>query len=251
MRLLILVLAARSLAAQEFGDKDSALGAQLAREMRAHTSAIDNVAVRDYVDRVGRKLASFTNAVRYKFDVIADPSTGRTHEPAALPGGFVFVSVDLISAAHDEAEFAGMLAHAMAHLAARSTAPLPIHNGSVPLVFMGGWGDSDVVPLSLLKVHRAAELDADHLAVQIMADAGYDPTALVRYIEHTQPAGNQLWSALPPSAERIASLKQATGQLPTKSYSMSEDFGRIQNAVRVPPVPMAHAPTLYRPDERH
>jgi predicted Zn-dependent protease len=255
MRLLIFVLAVAVLPAQESGDKDAALGAQLAGEVRSHSPAIDNVAVRDYVDRVGQKLASFTGAVRYQFDVIADPSTGRTHEPAALPGGYILVSTDLILAAHDEGEFAGMLAHAMAHSAAYPVERPQMTNGSIPLIFVGGWGESPVVPLSSIKAHRAAELDADRVAVQTMAAAGYDPMALVRYIEHTQPASNQLFSALPPRAERVDSLKQAIdraiGQLPSKSYSMSEDFGRIQDAVRIPPIPVPHAPTLFRPDEQH
>jgi predicted Zn-dependent protease len=38
---------------------------------------------------------------------------GLTHEPAALAGGYVFVLSGLFLAAQDEAEFAGMLAHAM------------------------------------------------------------------------------------------------------------------------------------------
>jgi predicted Zn-dependent protease len=252
MRVLTFVLAAASLAAQESRDREAALGAQLVREIQSHTTVIDNVAVRDYVDRVGQKLAASAGTVRYKFSVIADQSFGRTHEPVALPGGYVFVSVDLILAAHDEAEFAGMLAHAMAH----SAAPRPpersvVNSGNIPVLFVGGWGESPVVPISSLKARRAAELEADRSAVQTMAGAGYDPTALVRYIEHTQSANNQLWITLPPRAERIAAMQQAIGQLPSKSYSMSEEFERIQDAVRIPPVPTPRAPTLYRSDERH
>ena len=56
----------------------------------------------------------------YRFTVItADVSENPTHEPAAIPGGSIFVSVDLILAAQDENEFAGMLAHAIGHIEAR------------------------------------------------------------------------------------------------------------------------------------
>ena len=50
------------------------------------------------------------------FAVIAEDRGGYTHEPLAYPGGRIFVPAPLILAAGDEAEFAGMLAHAMANL---------------------------------------------------------------------------------------------------------------------------------------
>jgi hypothetical protein len=44
---------------------------------------------------------------------------GSTHEPLSVPGGHIFVPATLIPAAGSEAEFAGMLAHAMAHVTER------------------------------------------------------------------------------------------------------------------------------------
>jgi predicted Zn-dependent protease len=66
------------------------------------------------------------------------------HEPATLPGGYVFVPAGLFLAAQDEAEFAGMLAHAMGHIALRhgtrqATRGVLIKQRSIPLIFMGGW----------------------------------------------------------------------------------------------------------------
>jgi predicted Zn-dependent protease len=253
MRFLTLMLAGASLWAQESREKEAALGAQLAKEVESHTTAVDNAFVREAVDRLGQRLAVFFSPVTFKFSVITDRPVGRTFEPIALPGGYIFVSTELILAARDEAEFAGMLAHAMARSAAPPAGPRVFTNGEIPLVWVGwaGNGDNEVaVPLSLVKVRRAAELDADRKAVQAMAAAGFDPDALVRYVERTQTVGS-VFSSLPPRADRVAALRQAIRKFPPGTYSMSEEFSRIQDAVRMPPTPVAHTPSLYRADERH
>ena len=245
MRLWILGLAGVALWAQQLRDKEAALGEQLAKEVLSRTSLVDRFAVRDYVDRLGQKLAvHFPDTVIYKFSVVADQSGGRTHEPIALPGGYVFVGVDLISAAQDEAEFAGMLAHAMAHSVAPIAARGVVNSGSIPLIIVGGWtGSNDyAVPLPFAKLQRAAELAADRVAVPAMANAGYDPDALVRYLGRAQTGDR---------AVRIAALQQAISRLPSRAYSMSEDFLRIQDAMRASePARVRRVPTLLRPGEQ-
>jgi predicted Zn-dependent protease len=200
-------------------DKESALGAQLARQMQQTTTALDNPVIAGYVAQIGGKFAGGRNCT---FAVVTDSLGGRTHEPAAYPGCFVFVSTGLLLAAGDEGEFTGMLAHALSHHAAQGQTLNP--NG-IPLVFLGGWnGDQEMaVPGSFRKLQRARELDADHSAVVAMADAGYDPRAFVRYVTHMQPT----------DGERIAALDQAIAGLPVRTYTSSGDeFDRIRKLVR-------------------
>lgn len=66
------------------------------------------------------------------------------HEPIAFPGGFIFVPARLILAAQDEDEFAGMLAHSIAHIAERhatrqATRSEITNMSTTPLIYMGGW----------------------------------------------------------------------------------------------------------------
>jgi predicted Zn-dependent protease len=101
-------------------EKEIALGRQLAQQFRQKTTLVDSVSVNDYVRRVGANLAAqFPGGWTYQIEIIKDDPGGATHEPVAFPAGFLFVPADLIAAARNEAEFAGMLAHAMAHVAAR------------------------------------------------------------------------------------------------------------------------------------
>ena len=62
----------------------------------------------------------------------------------ALPGGFFFVNSGLILKADNESELAGVMAHEIAHIAARhgtrqATRGQVINLASIPLIFMGGW----------------------------------------------------------------------------------------------------------------
>lgn len=61
----------------------------------------------------------------------------------ALPGGFFFVNSGLILKADSESELAGVMAHEIAHVAARhgtkqATRAEIINLASIPLIFMGG-----------------------------------------------------------------------------------------------------------------
>ncbi len=113
----------------------------------------------------------------------------------ALPGGFFYVDSGLILAADNEAELAGVMAHEIAHVAARHATKnmtrAQIWNmASVPLIFIGGpvaYAISEVaslaVPLGFLKFSRDNEREADLLGLQYDYAAGYDPEAFVEFFE--------------------------------------------------------------------
>jgi predicted Zn-dependent protease len=258
MRTILFILVVAAGSAQN--PKEATVGAQLAQEVRRRTTAIENPAVQDYIDGIGRKLASQFPAERlYTFSLISDDAGGDTHEPLSLPGGYIFVSADLIRTAAIEAELAGMLAHAMAHV----TLPRPqVDGATIPLVFWGGWqgfgpGRDSVIPMSLFKTQRDNETRADLLAVQAVSASGYDPEALTAYIARAQPPPERtakVFAVLPDRDPRVAALRQAIAELPARAYPSTdpEVFRRMQEQVRntvrnaVPPVLERPRPTLKR-----
>ncbi len=240
-------------------EKEAALGAALAKDIRQYTTPIDSSAVRDYVASLGRQLASQLpdTGLTWTFTLVLDASGERTCEPIALPGGFIFVSASLMLEARNEAEFAGMLAHAMSHVSERhgtrtatrgEIAPLT----TIPLIFMGGWGgvgdrDDLLIPVGFMRYYRTFELDADRLAVRMMDGAGYDPGALLRYVDRVQPASTDApptRSGLPSHDERIAALEQAIQALPATTYvSSNEEFEQVQEEIRrLMPAPQPRRP---------
>jgi len=224
-RFWIFALAVVCLSAQQTDKrKETALGAALAKDMRARTSAVNNDAVQGYVERVGKRLASHAGVkFEWTFAVVTDDLGGSTHEPVPLPGGHIFVPTSLILAAQNEAELAGMLAHSIFHVAER-------RGNWVNVV---GNDDRTALPVSEMKAYRENELVADRGAVKLLAAAGYDPTALLDYIRRTQrvPQKSDMYFALPPKEERLASLA-AVVRPATDPIAVNGEFDAIQNIVR-------------------
>jgi predicted Zn-dependent protease len=206
--------------------RDSALGEQLANELLRSTPAIESPQIQGYVAQIGQKLAAqgASRGFPFRFTVVVKGDAKSAYEPISLPGGFVFVPTKLIIAAHDEAEFAGMLAQAIARQTPRFEQP-----GKIPLILVSG--TASFLPSSALEQYRQVELDADQRAVAIMSRAGFDPEALVRYLDRVQLESG-VRSPLPARSERIAALQRVIRGLPLANYSQSEEFYEIQEATR-------------------
>jgi predicted Zn-dependent protease len=228
-------------------EKEKALGAQVAAEYRRQAHLFDSASVNAYLDELGQRLAAQSPAAgfTYTFELVDDDLTW-IHEASAFPGGPVFVPASLILAAADEEELAGMLAHAIAHIATRQqtramTRGQIVSQATNPLINMGGWNgyamrqnNQQPLPLALVAFQRKSELESDQLAVRILSSAGYDPQALARYIERVQPAEPPLpkvFAPYPDKATRIAALQTAIQQLPPASYPAHFGLDAIQQEV--------------------
>ena len=228
-------------------EKEIALGRHLAGEFQRNSEPFVSPATQTYIDDLGQRLAAQAGnpGFTYTFALIADDPTV-LHEPAAFPGGFVFVPARLILAAKDEGELAGMLAHTIAHVAARHATRQAsrgeILAKTIPLLYVGGTagsaisrGNSLVLPMKFMAMARTYELEADRLAVAITSAATYDPAALARYIEREQPSDEatpKASSLLPPRTERLGALRAAIETLAARTYGPHPGFEGIQAEVR-------------------
>lgn len=213
-------------------EKEIALGKQLAQEVERQSKVINDPVISEYINRVGQNLVRNSDAkVPFTIKVIEDP----TVNAFALPGGFFFVQSGLILKSETEAELAGVMAHEIAHVAARhgtrqATRGEIAELASLPLIFMGGAvpylayeASGLLIPMSFLKFSRAFETEADYLGVQYMYKAGYDPTAFVDFFEKIQTLEkrkpgtmSKLFSTHPPTDDRITKSQQEIAGLKAK-----------------------------------
>src|SRR5438093_916555 len=176
-------------------EKEIALGKQLAQEVEHQAKIVDDPVIAEYVNRVGQNLVRNSDAkVPFTIKVI----DAEEINAFALPGGFFFVNTGVVLNADSEAEMAGVMAHEIAHVAARhgtrqATRGQIINYASIPLIFMGGWtgyairqGAGLAIPLGFLTFSRGFESEADMLGLEYLYKTGYDPTAFVDFFEKIQ-----------------------------------------------------------------
>src|SRR6476660_7966311 len=97
-------------------EKEIGLGKQLAQEVEREAKVIEDPVIAEYVNRVGQNLVRNSDAkVPFTIKVLDSEEVNAF----ALPGGFFFVNSGLILKADNEAELAGVMAHEIAHVAAR------------------------------------------------------------------------------------------------------------------------------------
>ena len=173
-------------------EKEIAMGKQYAQQVEQQAKIINDPVISEYVNRVGQNLVRNSDAkVPFTIKVIDSEEVNAF----ALPGGFFFVNSGLLLKADSEAELAGVMAHEIAHVAARhgtrqATRGQIAQLATIPLIFMGGWtgygiyqGASVLLPVTFLHFSRAFESEADLLGLEYMYKTGYDPTAFVDFFE--------------------------------------------------------------------
>jgi predicted Zn-dependent protease len=156
-------------------EKEVALGRQLAAEVDREAKFIDDPVVTEYINRVGQNIVLHSDAkVPFTIKVIDTDEVNAF----ALPGGFFYVNKGLILAADNEAELAGVMAHEIAHVAARhamenqAKATLAEYGLMAGSIFLGGVPGlliNNAGPfaalLGFMKFSRNAESEADKLGV--------------------------------------------------------------------------------------
>jgi predicted Zn-dependent protease len=234
-------------------EREMALGKGLAQEVEKSSKLIDDPVITEYVNRVGQNLVRNSDArVPFTIKVIDSDEVNAF----ALPGGFFYVNSGLILRAQEESELAGVMAHEIAHVAARhgtkqATKGDIVQLASIPaMIFipytLAGYaayqGMNFLIPMTFLKFSRDAEREADFLGLQYMYKAGYDPNSYVTFFERIQADEKRrpgtigkAFSTHPPTPERIGNTQKEIARiLPARQEYIvtSSEFDSVKSRLR-------------------
>lgn len=227
--------------------KEIALGRQLALEVEQQAKLVEDPLVTEYINRVGQNLVLHSDAkIPFTIKVIDSDEVNAF----ALPGGFFFVNRGLILAADNESELAGVMAHEIAHVAARHAMEnqgklQAINYGLLATIIFGGGIAGAVAQnaggfgqlLSFLQFSRSAEREADSLGVQYLYAAGYDPLGMSTMFEKLNEKNKKkpgtlakIFSTHPQSIDRRDASLELVARFPEREeYVIStSEFQRVK-----------------------
>ncbi|AMY09777.1 TPR repeat-containing protein YfgC precursor [Luteitalea pratensis] len=236
-----------------------AIGQQAQQELRRETPQVGDARVRQYVSDLGIQLAQHASGAHYPYSF----STADYAElnAFALPGGPVWVHRGILSAADNESQVAGVIAHEIAHIAERHAARQitkgTVANGLLGLLgaMLGNDGAGAAAAQMaagltansvMLKFSRDDERAADRVGVDILARAGYDTHGLVEFMRvlgaqqgRSPGSVEQFLSTHPAPVSRVRDLEQLVAANPGGGRRTSAQFADVKR--RLAQLPRAHA----------
>lgn len=161
-------------------------------QTREEYGVVDNAALQNYVQTMGRKLAAVSHRpnLEWHFTVV-DSSVVNAF---AIPGGYVYITRGILAYLGSEAELAGVVGHEIGHVTARHTvrqmtraelAQIGLGVGSVLSPAFGQLGNlaQNGLGLLFLRFSRDSEREADRLGVEYAGRAAYDPREVSNFFE--------------------------------------------------------------------
>lgn len=156
------------------------------------------------VDQIGNEILNQSKAKnspwKFQFHVVKDEETINAF---ALPGGQIFITLALYNKLQTDSQLAGVLAHEMGHVIQRHSAQQMAKGQLGQMLVLAtqigmssdqGGGSSAAMIANVvnqmmqLRYSRKDELEADTWGLMLMADANYDPRAMIDVMEILQEA---------------------------------------------------------------
>ena len=167
--------------------RDRAEGAQADPQLRAQFGGAYEGPQAAYVRAVGQRIAAQSGMATNPRDYTVTLLNSNMNNAFAIPGGYIYVTRQLVALMNDEAELAFVMGHEVAHVAAEhakkreqrsaltgiGAALLGTLTGSSTIGNLAGTG----AQLYTLGYSRDQERESDSLGVRYLSRAGYDPDA--------------------------------------------------------------------------
>jgi predicted Zn-dependent protease len=223
-------------------DQEVQIGRQNAEQVEAQLPILRDPIAANYVQALGASIARTTPRadLQWRFRIV----DSRQVNAFALPGGFIYVNRGLIERAQELDELAGALAHEIGHVVLRHSARQIEKQTKTGVAVELGCRLTDLcnsdVARAAIQVGGAAlfarysrhdEAEADSEAVQLVVDAGIDPSGIPalfrRLIEERRQsplAIEAFFASHPLEEDRIVATEREIGRVdPSAMQGLRED----------------------------
>jgi beta-barrel assembly-enhancing protease len=204
-------------------DEEWQMGRQIEQDINRQVRLVNDATIQNYVNQMGQRIVAQTPLAnrQWRFHVVQSSEVNAFN----APGGLVYIYTGLIARTENAAELAGVVAHEIAHGAARhGTQRLTqVYGLNVAAAIILGSDPGLVSQVAaqiigggaIASFSRGQEIEADRLGVRFMAAAGYNPEGMATMFEkliadrQRQPgAVERFFSTHPLTEDRIATVRR-------------------------------------------
>jgi predicted Zn-dependent protease len=227
--------------------QELALGEQAFQETITNEPLSKDTRLSDLVNRVGQRIANVADRSNYQWDFRLISSENQN--AFCLPGGKVAVYEGILSVCEDEAGLAVVMSHEIAHALARHGGERMSQNMAVDgakmvaekiagtyaptkkELLMQAYGVGSKYGV-LLPYSRRQESEADHIGLNLMARAGYDPIVAPSFwhrfgtIKGEGQAPAEFMSTHPSDSRRAADLQKLMAEASVIYQTAPSQVGR-------------------------
>lgn len=221
--------------------EEKQLGLAFYRSLRANLTFIDDLQINYYINSIGKRLASHSDAAgdEFHFFIIKAPTINAFAGPAAYIG----IHTGLILEAENESQLASVMAHEIAHVSQRHLARAFDNAGqstaltiaTLLAAILVGTQDSQAGQAVLMSgiasnqqssinFTRSNEYEADRVGIGILSDTGINPQGMVEFFEilldKSPDGGIEYLRTHPLNTNRVA---EAKNRLEKKSEDLPKD----------------------------
>ncbi|BCS90009.1 M48 family metallopeptidase [Pseudodesulfovibrio sediminis] len=238
--------------------QENEMGSNFDIILRSQMPMVGDTYITDYVGEVVARVMTGKRPMpfRVKSAVVSNPLLNAF----AIPGGFIYVFTGLIQAVKTESQLAGVIAHELAHVSQRHVASrlekqkkisllstagvlagllLGVAGGGENAAKMGSaimMGSTGAATAAMLQYSQEDEREADHVGLNSLVKAGYNPEGLPQTFEimmknrwfDTSSQMPSYLSTHPGTSERITYLNDRIARMPKTLLDRKDNNERLK-----------------------
>ena len=247
-------------------DQENIYGQEFLRFLLRQNAYIDDYELIDFLQTLGDRVGASASlrGTPLTFNILKN----NVLNAFAVPGGYITFHTGLINNAESESELASVVGHEIAHLSQRHLPRLiarsnenriPAILAIIGSILIGGQAGlagltatNAAVASNQLSYTRSFEREADSIGIQLLANAGFDPSGMAQFFgkleRHTRHDSTDVLEFLrthPLSYTRVAESESRAAEYPPVRHESSLEFYLTKAKIRALYIERQEDPSEY------